>query len=324
MFSFVQHRYSFYAIALILIILSLVSPFFIRLNMGIDMTGGMQIEYQVQKGNIDTIIMDTRDRVIHQVRTSLDSEWQKIITDAVVYRVSGTDRFVVEAWVNEEWVSRESIEQAKTLFVRGLDDTLAQIPESSIIQSKYTNISASVSGYIKDSGIKALLLAILGISLYIMYAFRGSIAGMASWPFAVVTGVSLIHDVIVAFWLYVLTSFFFPEFKIDTFFLTAMLTVLGYSINDTIVVMDRIRSNLENNTDKKNSFSKIVDKSIHDTMRRSIFTSLTVIIVLVSMFLFGPDSLRGFTLALIFGGLVGTYSSVCVASPLLIDLTGKK
>lgn len=74
MFSFVQHRYSFYAIALILIILSLVSPFFIRLNMGIDMTGGMQIEYQVQKGNIDTIIMDTRDRVIHQVRTSLDSE----------------------------------------------------------------------------------------------------------------------------------------------------------------------------------------------------------------------------------------------------------
>lgn len=103
-----------------------------------------------------------------------------------------------------------------------------------------------------------------------------------------------------------------------------MLTVLGYSINDTIVVMDRIRSNLENNTDKKNSFSKIVDKSIHDTMRRSIFTSLTVIIVLISMFLFGPDSLRGFTLALIFGGLVGTYSSVCVASPLLIDLTGKK
>jgi preprotein translocase subunit SecF len=88
--------------------------------------------------------------------------------------------------------------------------------------------------------------------------------------------------------------------------------------------MDRIRSNLEEAGAKKMSLSSIIDKSIHDTMRRSIFTSLTVIIVLVAMFLFGPDSLRGFTLALIFGGLVGTYSSVCVASPLLIDITGKK
>lgn len=74
---------------------------------------------------------------------------------------------------------------------------------------------------------------------------------MASWPFALVTGVSLIHDVIVAFGLYVVASFFFPEFKIDTFFLTAMLTILGYSINDTIVVMDRIRSNLESGEGKK-------------------------------------------------------------------------
>ncbi len=121
-----------------------------------------------------------------------------------------------------------------------------------------------------------------------------------------------------------LTSLFFPEFKIDTFFLTAMLTILGYSINDTIVVMDRIRSNLETSNSKKISFSSIIDQSIHETMRRSIFTSLTVIIVLVAMFIWGPDSLRGFTLALIFGGIVGTYSSVCLASPLLVDITGKK
>ncbi|MFZ2255799.1 MAG: protein translocase subunit SecF [Patescibacteria group bacterium] len=201
---------------------------------------------------------------------------------------------------------------------------LAKSSNNTIVQSKYVNIGASFGDYIKKSGFLTLGLAIIAISLYIMYAFRGSIAGMASWPFAVVTGASLIHDVIVAFGLYVLTSVFFPEFKIDTFFLTAMLTILGYSINDTIVVMDRIRSNLEDSTSKKASLSSIIDKSIHDTMRRSIFTSLTVIIVLVSMFLFGPESLRGFTLALIFGGLVGTYSSVCLASPLLVDITGKK
>ena len=89
------------------------------------------------------------------------------------------------------------------------------------------------------------------IAIYIAYAFRGSIPGMASWPFAIVTGVSLMHDVIVAFGLYVTTSYFFPEFKIDTFFITAMLTILGYSINDTIVVMDRIRSNLGEADGKK-------------------------------------------------------------------------
>lgn len=161
------------------------------------------------------------------------------------------------------------------------------------------------------------------ISLYIQWAFRGSIAGMASWPFAVVTGASLLHDVIVAFGLYVITSFFFPEFKIDTFFLTALLTILGYSINDTIVVMDRIRSNLHEG-DKKISFSGLIDKSIIDTMRRSLFTSSTVFVVLLAMFFFGPDSLKGFTLTLLYGTIVGTYSSVCIASPLLIDITKKK
>ena len=205
-----------------------------------------------------------------------------------------------------------------------MNTSLTSNENESVAQSKYVNIGASFGSYIKKSGFLTLGLAIIAISIYIMYAFSGSIAGMASWPFAVVTGVSLIHDVVIAFGLYVLTSVFFPEFKIDTFFITAMLTVLGYSINDTIVVMDRIRSNLEDGSAKKMSFSNLIDKSIHDTMRRSIFTSLTVIIVLVAIFVWGPDSLRGFTLALIFGGFVGTYSSVCIASPLLVDITGRK
>jgi preprotein translocase SecF subunit len=207
--------------------------------------------------------------------------------------------------------------------VKHLQTELSKI-NTNITQTRYINIGASFGKYIQNSGYMTLALAILAISFYIQYAFRGSIDGMASWPFAVVTGVSLVHDVVIAFGLYVLTSTFFPEFKIDTFFLTAMLTVLGYSINDTIVVMDRIRSNLKDGTAKKMLFSALIDKSIHDTMRRSLFTSLTVIIVLIAMFVFGPASLKGFTLALIFGGLVGTYSSICIASPLLIDITKRK
>lgn len=301
---------------------SLLSPFFTRLNLGIDMTGGIQVEYSVSGWSVDAIIENTRTSVLEAARATLTDDAKKVITDAFVYRVSGTDKFVVEAGINEEGIPLDVVESAKTAFVTALDTEYKKITDAEVTQSKYVNIGASFGSYIKKSGFLTLGITIIAISVYIMYAFSGSIAGMSSWPFALVTGASLAHDVIVAFGLYVLTSFFFPEFKIDTFFLTAMLTILGYSINDTIVVMDRIRSNLESNS--KTSFSVIIDKSIHDTMRRSIFTSMTVIIVLVAMFFFGPDSLRGFTLALIYGGLVGTYSSVCLASPLLVDITGKK
>lgn len=142
------------------------------------------------------------------------------------------------------------IQEAKASFTKALTDKLSSEKSAKITQSRYVNIGESFGAYIKKSGYITLTLAIIMIAIYIAYAFRGSIPGMASWPFAVVTGVSLIHDIIVAFGLYVTTSFFFPEFKIDTFFLTAMLTILGYSINDTIVVMDRIRSNLHEG-DKK-------------------------------------------------------------------------
>jgi len=176
--------------------------------------------------------------------------------------------------------------------VKALGTEFSKIQNATIEQARYVNVGASFGAYIKKSGYITLALAILAISLYIQYAFRGSIAGMSSYPFAIVTAVSLIHDVVVAFGLYIITSFFFPEFKIDTFFITAMLTVLGYSINDTIVVMDRIRSNLQDGAMKKLSFSELIDKSIHDTLRRSLFTSLTVIIVLVALFVFGPSSLK--------------------------------
>lgn len=245
MFSFVKNRYTFYTIALTLLILSLLSPFFTRLNMGIDMTGGMQIEYSVASGDIESMITETREKTIETVHSTLTDEEKKIITDTLVYRVSGSDKFVIEAGVNEDGATPQSIEQAKTQFVTNMSASLSEASNGAVTQSKYVNIGASFGDYIKKSGFLTLAIAIIAISLYIMYAFRGSIAGMASWPFAVVTGVSLIHDVVIAFGLYVLTSIFFPEFKIDTFFITAMLTVLGYSINDTIVVMDRIRSNLE-------------------------------------------------------------------------------
>ncbi len=293
-------------------------------NLGIDMTGGIQIEYNstswkavIWQQNAKTAASTLKKEILYNGK--------EIINDITVYGVAGTDSFVVEAGFNApEWSKVTEIEELKANFVKKLTTTLTNDASLAISQSRYVNIGESFGDYIKKSAYITLSLAIIAISLYIQYAFRWSIQGIASWPFALVTGVSLIHDVLVAFGLYVITSFFFPQFKIDTFLLTALLTILGYSINDTIVVMDRIRSTLREAANKKLSFAQMIDKAIHNTMRRSLFTSLTVFIVVLSMFLFGPESLKGFTLALLFGTIVGTYSSICIASPLLIDITGKK
>jgi preprotein translocase subunit SecF len=294
------------------------------------MTGGVQIEYSVSGVSPASVIDALKGGLITTAKSTLTPAEQPIITDTLVYQVSGTDHVVVEAGIDESLATTAGkidlarVDAAKAAFSQALRKQLATIKAATITESQYRNVGASFGEYIKQSGYLTLALAILAISLYIQYAFRGSIAGMASWPFAVVTGVSLAHDVVIAFGLYVVTSHFFPEFKIDTFFITAMLTVLGYSINDTIVVMDRIRSNLGHASAKKLTFSSIIDASIWDTMRRSLFVSSTVMIVLIALFIWGPESLRGFILALIYGTIVGTYSSICVASPLLVDLTGKK
>ncbi len=320
MFSFIKNRFYFYGISTVLVFCALVSPFVLGMNLGIDLTGGIQIEYQAKTGDLDAVKQIAKESAENIKKTTLVKN-NPVINDIVTYNISGTDRFVVEAgFSTDKNYSETDIEAAKASFTKNLSDSLSQ----KATQLNYVNIGASFGDYIKTSGVKSLILAIIFISLYIMYAFRGSIAHMASWPFAVVTGISLIHDVIVAFGLYMITSHFFPEFKIDTFFLTAMLTILGYSINDTIVVMDRIRSNLHGGSGKKENLSHIIDKSINDTMRRSLLTSSTICIVIIAMFFFGPESLKGFMIALLFGTVIGAYSSICLASPLLIDITKRK
>lgn len=228
---------------------------------------------------------------------------------------------MVEAGFSKNSLSDSELEAKKTQFKEAIS---AEFEKDGTKLSRYVNVGESFGQYIKKTAYMTLAIVIIAISLYIAYAFRGSIEGFTSFSFGFVTAVSLFHDVIISFGLFVFASAFFPEFKIDTFFITAMLTILGYSINDTIVVMDRIRSNLRLPSGKKLDLGVLVNNSINDTLTRSIFTSVTVVIVLVALFFFGPQAIQGFSLALIFGTLIGTYSSIFVAAPLLYDITKKK
>lgn len=249
----------------------------------------------------------------------------EVVNNVNIYKISGEDKFVVEAGFSKvSGISDKDFEGLKTKFKDDITLKFSALSSVKVTMSRYINVGESFGDYIKRTAYITLVLVILSISLYISYAFRGSIEGFSSFSFASVTAVSLFHDVIAAFGLYVVASFFFPEYKIDTFFITAMLTVLGYSINDTIVVMDRIRSNLRLPENKKKDFAMIINNSVNETMTRSLYTSFTVFLVLVVMFFFGPETIKGFILALIFGTVVGTYSSVAIAAPLLYDISGKK
>lgn len=251
MFSFIQNRFYFYGVALALTVFSLLTPWIFGVNLGIDMTGGIQIEYSVEGGDSSKAEALAKTSA-SEVEKTLQVNGKSVINGISIYGIAGTSSFVVEAgFIKGEGSTEASIQEAKAQFTKLLGEKLTSAQGMKITQSRYVNVGESFGAYIKKSGYITLSLAIIMIALYIAYAFRGSIPGMASWPFAAVTGISLLHDVIVAFGLYVASSYFFPEFKIDTFFITAMLTILGYSINDTIVVMDRIRSNLSESEGKK-------------------------------------------------------------------------
>jgi preprotein translocase subunit SecF len=154
----------------------------------------------------------------------------------------------------------------------------------------------------------------VAIALYIAYAFRKVPKPYSSWAFGVSAIVSLLHDALLILGLFAILGYFF-DIEIDTSFVTAVLTVIGFSVHDTIVVFDRVRENLHRHPEM--DFSGVVDVSIMETLDRSISTSLTVVFVLAALFLFGGDSIRWFVFALLVGIISGTYSSIFNASMVL-------
>jgi preprotein translocase subunit SecF len=162
---------------------------------------------------------------------------------------------------------------------------------------------------------KAIIAIIVVILAFIAFSFRAVSYPVPSWKYGVIAMVTLLHDIIVPTGLYVILSHKFGA-EVDTLFIIALLTIIGISISDKIVVFDRIRENLKN-ANKKASFEEVVGASLKQTFTRSVNTSVTVILALLALYFFGPVTTKYFTLTLIAGMIVGTYSSIFVASPLL-------
>jgi len=161
------------------------------------------------------------------------------------------------------------------------------------------------------------LLVLLGISLYIAFAFRRVSRPVSSWKYGIITLLTLFHDALIPAGLMALLGWLYGA-EVGINFIVAILVVMGFSVHDTIVVFDRIRENIQLEKNSNSGFAELVNKSVLQTFARSINTSLTLVLVLLALYFLGADSLRNFILIILVGVVVGTYSSIFVASPLLV------
>jgi SecD/SecF fusion protein len=196
----------------------------------------------------------------------------------------------------------------------GLDLCKASMGDYQIVQSR--SISAVISDELKTSSTYAILLSLIAIFLYIVLRF-------GKWQYGLGALVSLSHDVIIVLGAFAALHGIMPfNMDIDQAFIAAILTVVGYSINDTVVIFDRIREVLGLHKSKDNIDN--INDALNSTLTRTINTSASTLLVLVVIFLLGPATIKGFIFALIIGVVVGTYSSICIASPMIVDLSAKK
>jgi preprotein translocase subunit SecF len=283
--NIIHSRKIFYIISGTLFALSIASLFIRGLNLGVDFKGDARIDVEFK--NTAPAKSD-----IEQVLKSAG------ITVADITQ-SGDRRMLIRM----DYLT-EPDHQKVLAALRAKGD----VEEKSFIST-----GPSVGRQLRRNALIALGLALIAIILFVAWAFRKVSRPVSSWVYGVIAVVALLHDVFIPTGLF---SFF--RIEIDSLFVTALLTVLGFSVHDTIVVFDRIRENLRKSAG--GNFEELVGKSVNETITRSINTSLTTVFSLLAVYFFGGVTTKMFALALIVGIIIGTYSSIFIASPLLVTI----
>ena len=184
-------------------------------------------------------------------------------------------------------------------------------------ERRFESIGPTIGKELRTKALYSIVIVLLAIILYIAWAFRKVSKPVASWKYGIIAIIALLHDVIIPIGVFALLGKLL-SIEINTAFVAAILTILGYSVNDTIVVFDRVRENLIKAGGEYKDFDKIINKSINQTFTRSINTTITTLLALVAVFMWGGETIKYFALALIVGIGLGAYSSIFIASPLLV------
>ena len=279
-FNFINHFKKFNLISLILVLLSLFFVIFKGLNYGIDFKGGTLIEVRIQ--NNDIRVSDIRDSL-----NKLN------LGDVNVKNFGEKSDFLIK--IEKKLNNNESlISEIKTSLDQDLNEE--------VNYRRVESVGPKVSAELLKSGVISIGLALLMMLFYIWFRFE--------WQFSLGSIIALFHDVIITLGIFSILSI-----EINLSIVAAVLTIVGYSMNDTVVIYDRIRENLSKFN--KLEIDQVSNLSVNETLSRTLITSVTTLLALFSIFILGGEILKGFSFAMILGVIIGTYSSIFVASPVL-------
>lgn len=284
--SLMKHKLAYFIFSTLIILPGLYFLFASGLKLGIDFTGGALLEYKFTN-SVNT--QELRDKI-----SNLDIEVGQI-------QSSGNNAYLIRT---------KPLDQNQ---INSIKQTLSSQYVGSE-ELRVENVGPVIGNELKQKSLIALAISSLAIVLYIAFSFRKVPKPTSSWRFGISAIIALLHDVLIVVGAFAIFGYFF-NVEVDTLFVTAVLTIIGFSVHDTIVVFDRIRENLLKNVGRK--FSDIADVSILQTLARSLNTSLTVVFVLLALLLFGGESIKWFVVALLIGVISGTYSSIFNATALL-------
>lgn len=286
--NIIGHKSIFFTVSSILVVSSFILIMVFGFKPGIDFTGGTLWQIKTDPSVTDTALKDEF--------TSLGAK------DAIIYKDLTSQTYMVKL--------QDITEANHQTYLTALKGKFGPVDEL-----QFETIGPTVGSQLRSNAIWAIILVIIGISLYIAFAFRKASYPVQSWKYGIATLLALLHDVIIPSGVIVLLGRF-AGVEMDTNFIVALLVIMGFSVHDTIVVFDRIRENILLRKGNK-TFTEIVNDSVVQTIARSINTSLTLVLVLVAMLIFGAPALKMFVLIMLIGVIFGTYSSIFIASPLL-------
>jgi len=289
--DFIGKRKIAFMISALLILLSLGSLAFKGLNFGIDFTGGTLVEVKFDKAP-----------KIADVRAAISP---KGYGNAIIQEFGAPEEILIRVQNTES----EKSSNISTAILDALSETFTA---DAVEMRRVEFVGPQVGEELTEAGIMAVLIAMLAILVYVTFRFQ--------FRFALGADAALLHDITIVLGLFALTG---KEFTLPV--IAALLTVIGYSLNDTIVVFDRIRENFEANRKRKTpeDESTIVNSSLNQTLARTLMTSITTLLVVLALFFLGGEVIHDFAFALIAGILIGTYSSIYVASPVMMSLAGR-
>ena len=289
----IKHKNIFFALTGLIMLLSLASFIFFGLKLGTDFTGGTLAQVTYANGRPSP--------------EALQASLEAAGISGYSLREANTNDYILRAG-NLTPAERSA-----------LPNTLSLNGKNPVSIDQLTEVGPTIGTELRNKALIALTLVLLCILLFIAFAFRKVSKPVSSWIYGLIALVTLIHDVIVPVGFYAALGHFAGA-QVDTLFVTAVLTVLGFSIHDTIVVFDRVRENLRLNEERnrREDFAETAGRSLNQTFVRSINTSLTVLVTLLILFAIGPASTTDFALTLLVGIVAGTYSSILLATPLLV------